>query len=183
MLANILRNHSWKKVVPRRDLHISTVCGRRHCGGEVDESTQEGENKACGLVKGAVLCQMLQHIPAVHPAEVGDTLILLAVEQLETLQALLEAAAPLEDWRPPLTRNTVGPREEFAGGEEPGKILGSDHHGPANASHPIVTSQGGDEEALHVAQFIRRHGPGDALRMASVLYATVGVIAHSNHRT
>ena len=41
----------------------------------------------------------------------------------------------------------------------------------------MVGSNGGEGEALHGAQFIRRHGPGDALRItASVLYATVGVI-------
>ena len=35
----------------------------------------------------------------------------------------------------------------------------------------------GGEEAWHVTQFIRRHGPGDGLRIASsVLYATIGVI-------
>ena len=33
------------------------------------------------------------------------------------------------------------------------------------------------EEAWHVTQFIRRHGPGEGLRIASsVLYATIGVI-------
>ena len=35
----------------------------------------------------------------------------------------------------------------------------------------------GGEEAWHVTQFVRRHGPGDGLRIASsVLYATIGVI-------
>ena len=42
------------------------------------ESTQEGEATACRLVKEAVLCQMLQHLLAVHSETSGEDVILLA---------------------------------------------------------------------------------------------------------
>ena len=41
----------------------------------------------------------------------------------------------------------------------------------------------GGEDELHIVNFMRRHGPGDALRIASsVLFATVGVIEIQHHR-
>ena len=61
---------------------------------------------------------------------------------------------------------------------------GEDKGQPSGGRTTTSTSQGGDEEALRVAQFIRRHGPGDALRIAaSVLYATVGVIETQTGRS
>ena len=136
----------------------------------MDESTQEGEATACGLIKEAVLRQMLQHLLAVHSDESGEDAILFAEEQLETLQALLEAATPL-------TRNVGGPREVPATMPEEEEAPGADQYGSMNVSRPTGDSDGGHQEALHVAQFIRRHRPGDALRIAaSVLFATVGVI-------
>ena len=48
---------------------------------------------------------MLQHLLAVDSEITGEDVILLAEEQLETLQALLEAADPGQNWRPPLTRH------------------------------------------------------------------------------
>ena len=47
-----------------------------------------------------------------------------------------------------------------------------------------VTGAGENEDTRHVVQFMRRHEPGESLRIASsVLYATVGVIETQGKRT
>ena len=158
VLSNILRNHKWKKGVPKRHLLTLLQYVEEDIGGDVDESTQEGEETACGLIKEAVLRQMLQHLLAVHSDEAGEDVILLAEEQLETLQALLEAASPGENWHPPLTRNTGGPRDTPAAIPEAGGTPGKDQYGLENVSRPLGASDEGNQEALYVvAQFTRRH--------------------------
>ena len=99
-LANILRNHKWKKGVPKRDLLTLLQYLEEDMGGEIEENTQEGENKACSLVKEAVLRQILQHTLMVHEAEMEAEVITLAEEQLDTLQALLEPVTAGEDRQP-----------------------------------------------------------------------------------
>ena len=49
------------KGVPRHDLLSLLQYVEEDIGGDVEESTQEGENTACGLVKEAVLRQIFQH--------------------------------------------------------------------------------------------------------------------------
>ena len=61
---------------------------------------------ACGLVKEAVLRQILQHLLTIHSKEEDDHVLLLAEEQLDTLQALLEEEAPRVD-KPPMLRSRV----------------------------------------------------------------------------
>ena len=87
----------------------------------------------------------------------------------------------LGDQRPPLSRNPTVMMEENAMEEASGNINRSGcPELPAQApctTHSVVGTNGGEGDALHVTQFIRRHDHGDALRIAaSVLYATVGVI-------
>ena len=98
---------------PRLEAHpqdLSTLLQNveEDMGGEVEESTQERENKACSLVKEAVLHQILQHTLTVHATEIEEGVIVLAEEQLDALQALLETGAAGED-RPPPPRNFPPP--------------------------------------------------------------------------
>ena len=148
-------------------------------GGEIEENTQEGENKACSLVKEAVLRQILRHTLTVHEAEM-TAVITLAEEQLDTLQASLEPVTAGED-RQPLRRALPQNSTSTEGGNAENIAQGhpttpcSPHRHP----HGSMTTNGsaGGEEAWHVTQFIRRYGLGDGLRIASsVLYATIGVI-------
>ena len=106
ILGNILRNHRWKQGVPKSDLRTLLQYVEKGMGGEIAESTQEGEEVACGLVKEAVLRQILQHLLSIHSKEEDDHVLLLAEEQLDTLQALLEEEAPRVD-KPPLLRSRV----------------------------------------------------------------------------
>ena len=146
---------------------------------------------ACGLVKEAVLRQILQHLLTMHSKEEDDHVLLLAEEQLDTLQALLEEEAPRVD-KPPLLRsrvhtNTTPVESDHA--EEPSTSNGREAAAMSSPSLTVdrqdrVTGAGANEDTRHVVQFMRRHGPGESLRIASsVLYATVGVIAAQGGRT
>ena len=143
---------------------------------------------ACGLVKEAVLRQILQHLLTIHSKDEDDHVLLLAEEQLDTLQALLEEEAPRVD-KPPLLRsrvhtNTTPVESDHA--EEPSTSNGREATAMSSPSLTVdrqdrVTGAGENEDTRHVVQFMRRHGPGESLRIASsedssVLYATVGVI-------
>ena len=48
--------------MPKSDLRTLLQYVEEDMGGEIAESTQEGEEVACGLVKEAVLRQILQHL-------------------------------------------------------------------------------------------------------------------------
>ena len=58
-LANSLKNHRKVRGVSRNDFQTLLQYVVEDMGGEVDESTQEGENTANQLVKEAVLRQIL----------------------------------------------------------------------------------------------------------------------------
>ena len=136
---------------------------------------------ACSLVKEAVLRQILQHTLTVHDTEIEEGVIVLAEEQLDTPQALLETGAAGED-RPPLPRNFPPPvptptEEEIDESTTRGHPTAP--CSPHQHSHegPATNGSTCGEEARHVTQFIRRHGPGDGLRIASRVWcATTGVI-------
>ena len=160
-------------------------------GGEIAESTQEGEEVACTLVKEAVLRQILQHTLTLHTKDGDDQVLLLAEEQLETLQALLDEGELRED-KPPLPRsqipNASNQAEEHSkvGEEAAGTGLGNNDtvaaHRTANQEDPPGAL--GEDDARHVVHFIRHHGPGEGLRIASsVLCATIGVIETEGGRT
>ena len=106
VLGNILQNHRWKRGVPKRDLRVLLQYVEEDMGGEIAESTQEGEEVACTLVKEAVLRQILQHTLTLHIKDGDDQVLLLAEEQLETLQALLDEGELRED-KPPLPRSQI----------------------------------------------------------------------------
>ena len=114
-------------------------------GGEIAESTQEGEELACALVKEAVLRQILQHTLTLHAKDGDDQVLLLAEEQLETLEALLDEGELRED-KPPLPRsqlpNASSQAEEHpkVGEEAAGTGLGNSDtlaaHRTANQENP-----------------------------------------------
>ena len=143
------------------------------------------------LGKEAVLRQILQHLLTIHSKDEDDQVLLLAEEQLETLQALLEEEAPLVD-RPPLPRSRAHSNAtpgEIDHAAEPSTINGREAIAMSSPSLNVdrqdrVTGAGENEDARHVVQFMRRHEPGESLRIASsVLYATVGVIETQGGRT
>ena len=43
VLGNILQNHRWKRRVPKRDLRVLLQYVEEDMGGEIAETTQEGE--------------------------------------------------------------------------------------------------------------------------------------------
>ena len=147
VLSSILHNHKWKKGVPKRDLLTLLQYVEEDMGGEVEESTQEGENTACGLVKEAVLRQILQHTLTVYLTEGGQGVITLAEEELDTLQALLETGAERED-RPPLPHHLPPPNSTLVEEETLGNATRGGH---STAPCP----------PWHVTQFSRRHGTGE----------------------
>ena len=121
-------------------------------------------------MKEAVLRQILQHTLSTHATGAEGSLITLEEEQLETLQALLEPVAE-GNQRPPLVRNLGGHCEDQAREDTPGEQAPPDgvevvRRSPGDA-HPMLGSGEGGEDARRVAQFMRRHGPGDALRIAA----------------
>ena len=159
-------------------------------------------------MKEAVLRQMLQHALTKHAQCSVDNLITLAEEELETLQALLEAAGTEGDQRPPIAR-TLTSVPLNSGGAVQDAPPGEDDH-----AHPTAEQRRGDHreedgrekpapdqgtvqtteedadtgtyggDTRHVIQFIRRHDHGDALRMASsVLFATIGVVETQTGRS
>ena len=122
-LSNILRNHKWKKGVPKRDLLTLLQYVEEDMGGKVDESTQEGENTACSL---AVLRKILQHTLTAYSTEMDEGVITLAEEQLDTLQTLLETRAEGED-RPPLPRHLPPPNPTLVEEETLGNATREGH--------------------------------------------------------
>ena len=172
-LGNVLRNHRWKRGVPKRDLRVLLQYVEEDMGGEIAESTQEGEELACALVKEAVLRQILQHMLTLHAKDGDDQVLLLAEEQLETLEALLDEGELRED-KPPLPRSqlpTASSQEEHPkmGEEAAGTGLGNSGtlaaHRPASQENPPGPL--GEDDTRHVVHFIRRHGPENGLRIAS----------------
>ena len=152
-------------------------------GGEVEESTQKGENKACSLVKEAVLRQILQHTLTVYSTEMDEGVITLAEEQLDTLyKHCWRRGSQEREERPPLPRNLPPPKFNTYRGGDGGKQHTTGNSTASRSPHqnPHVRTESNGltsgEDAWHVTQFIRRHGPGDGLGIASsVLYATIGV--------
>ena len=189
VLGNILQNHRWKRGVPKRDLRVLLQYVEEDMGGEIAESTQEGEEVACTLVKEAVLRQILQHTLTLHTKDGDDQVLLLAEEQLETLQALLDEGELRED-KPALPRSQIpnasnqAEKHSKVGEEAAGTGLGNNDtlvaHRTANQDDPPGAL--GEDDARHVVHFI--HGPGEGLRIASsVLCATIGVIETEGGRT
>ena len=102
-------------------------------GGEVEESSQEAAWRASHLVKEAVLRQMLQHTLAKHTQCSGDDLIVLAEEELKTLQALLDATETGANERPSIVRAPTTAPSGFCDASHDTLIEGDDpkrsHHG------------------------------------------------------
>ena len=145
--------------------------------------------EATSGIKEAVLQQLIQHLLACHEQCSGTTLydiVTLSIEDVETLQALLDAEQG-EYQRPPITRQRPtrdAPRPEqgspahVASGET---VETRERQRPSASDHPTAAHQQEEEsgrerghDERHVVQFMRRHRAGDALRMAScVLFATI----------
>ena len=153
-VENRLGQHPQKPSTDERSLetrppHFTPVCGGRH-ERRSEREHAGGENTANRLVKEAVLRQILQHTLSIHVTGADECLITLAEEELETLQALLDADIPAGDQRPPLTRNLAGSREEHVREEASGGFAHADCPEPggraSDTMHPMIGANGGGED-------------------------------------
>ena len=154
---------------PRQDLLTLLQYVEEDLGGDVDESTQEGECKASHVVKEAVLREILQHTLAVHASGSSESRVSLAEDELETLQALLEAAEPTKNQG----RNSQTPTTQYDEGQVHLQQRGTPGEAMQLGENTTARHEGA---AMPVVQFIRRQRHGDALRIAASVFATVGVV-------
>ena len=146
-LANVLKNHQRMRGVTRQDLPSLLQYMEEDMGGDVDDSTQEGDCRANG--------QGFEHTLSVHASGSSESLISSAEEELETLQYK-------HFWRRTSPRGT--------------RLRGrTGKHSCIRRSN--LEKQRILGKTLRARKFIRRHDHGDALRIAaSALFASVGVV-------
>ena len=123
---------------------------RKRWVGKVEENSQEAQLRTSRLIKEALLRQMLQHTRARHAQCFGEDLIMLAVQDYETFQALLDTDEMGENNRPAIARAPATAAPNYEKDNFLWTVKRGDRRPPMEEVSETMRESRGDDTAVDV---------------------------------